>query len=273
MRADVSGPAAGWTPRRVTGLLVTALMVAGLTGGMPAGATASDAMVAATAAADGGHHHHHWSMKRRFAREVTRYGYTDTSAHHIRHVYELQHRLRWAKVYRGPITGHFGPLTRGAVKRFQRKAHLRVTGVANHPTWRLLIKRTIRARGLIPHICHTRGWHACYDRKRHQLTLWHKRRIHNSWLGRSGDRGTETRLGNFTVYWRDKNHVSSLYNLPMPYSQFFSGGQALHGSVLMVDPWVDHSHGCINLYIKDARQLWNLTSNVKLHVTVYGAWD
>jgi Putative peptidoglycan binding domain/L,D-transpeptidase catalytic domain len=272
MRADRSGPASWRTPGRVGGLLVAALMVAGVMGGVPAAtATSTDATFAASPAR--GHHHHHWNMQRRFAREVTRYGATDTNPHHIRHVYELQHRLRWAKVYHGPITGHFGHLTRGAVKRFQRKVHLRVTGVANHPTWRELIKRTVRARGLIPNICHTRGWHACYDRKRHQLTLWHKRRIHNSWLGRSGDRGTETRLGNFTVYWRDRDHVSSLYDLPMPYSQFFSGGQALHGSVLMVDPWVDHSHGCINMYIKDARQLWNLTSKVKLHVTVYGAWD
>jgi peptidoglycan hydrolase-like protein with peptidoglycan-binding domain len=276
MRADISGTASRRTLRRITGLLVTALLTLGATEGMSpqptvaAEATSPESTPAAMAV---GHHHHHWNMQRRFAREVTKYGNTDTDAYHIQHVYELQYRLTWAKVYAGPVTGHFGPLTRGAVKRFQKKVHLRVTGVANHQTWRELIKRTVRARGLIPHICETRGWHACYDRKRHQLTLWHKGRIRNSWLGRSGDRGVETRLGNFTVYYRDKDHVSSLYDLPMPYSQFFSGGQALHGSVLMVDPWVDHSHGCINLYIKDARQLWSLTSQVKLYVTVYGAWD
>ncbi len=59
----------------------------------------------------------------------------------------------------------------------------------------------------------------------------------------------------------------------MPYSQFFDGGQALHGSGLMMDPFVGHSHGCINMYIEDARQLWNLTHNKRLYVSVYGAWD
>ena len=261
MRAHITGMTSRRTFRRVGGLLTTALMTVGATVGVsspPAGAAG---------------HHHHWNMQQRFAREVTRYGDTDTDAYNIQHVYELQYRLTWAKVYQGPVTGHFGPLTRGAVKRFQKKVHLRVTGVANHHTWHELIKRTVRARGLIPHICEKRGWHACYDRKRHQLTLWHNGWIHNSWLGRSGDLGVETRLGNFKVYYRDEDHVSSLYDLPMPYSQFFSGGQALHGSVLMVNPWWDHSHGCINLYIKDARQLWSLTSQRPLYVTVYGAWD
>ena len=261
MRAQISGMASRRTLRRLSGLLITALMAVVATVGVSS--------PPATAAG----HHHHWNMQQRFAREVTKYGDTDADAYNIHHVYELQHRLTWAKVYDGPVTGHFGPLTRGAVKRFQKKVHLKVTGVANHQTWHELIKRTVRARGLIPHICEKRGWHACYDRKRHQLTLWHNGWIHNSWLGRSGDLGVETRLGNFTVYYRDKDHVSSLYDLPMPYAQFFSGGQALHGSVLMVDPWVDHSHGCINMYIKDARQLWGLTSQVKLYVTVYGAWD
>ena len=59
----------------------------------------------------------------------------------------------------------------------------------------------------------------------------------------------------------------------MPYSQFFDGGEALHGSRLMMDPFVDHSHGCVNFYVEDARQLWNITYDKRLWVTVYGAWD
>jgi hypothetical protein len=41
----------------------------------------------------------------------------------------------------------------------------------------------------------------------------------------------------------------------------------------MVDPYDGHSHGCVNLYIEDARQLWLLTSERRLYVHVYGAWD
>ncbi|MGN6576653.1 MAG: L,D-transpeptidase, partial [Nocardioides sp.] len=54
--------------------------------------------------------------------------------------------------------------------------------------------------------------------------------------------------------------------------QFFSGGQALHGSRLMMNPFIGHSHGCVNFWVEDARQLWNLTADGPLRVRVYGAW-
>jgi lipoprotein-anchoring transpeptidase ErfK/SrfK len=59
---------------------------------------------------------------------------------------------------------------------------------------------------------------------------------------------------------------------PMPYSQFFYGGEAIHGSATMVDPLVGHSHGCINMCIKDAAELWRLTAGKRHVVTVFGAW-
>jgi hypothetical protein len=45
---------------------------------------------------------------------------------------------------------------------------------------------------------------------------------------RTGRNGYETRTGAKKIYWRDKNHVSSVYNVAMPYSQFCDGGQAFH---------------------------------------------
>jgi lipoprotein-anchoring transpeptidase ErfK/SrfK len=97
--------------------------------------------------------------------------------------------------------------------------------------------------------------------------------MRNAWLVRGGEYDLQTRVGNFHVFYRDIDHVSSIYDTPMPYSQFFSGGQALHGSGFMVDPFYEHSHGCINMYIQDARQLWRLTSTKRLGVSVYGSWD
>ena len=209
----------------------------------------------------------------RFAREFTRRGDRDTSTSHIEHVRELQYRLRWANVYSGPVTGTFANRTYHAVKRFQRKHNLKVTGKANVRTWAKLIPQTVRGRHAIPRSCKLKGWHACYDRSRHQVTLWKGGTLWNSWLVRGGSSSTPTRVGKFKVYYRDKDHVSSLFHTPMPYSQFFSGGQAFHGSVLMMDPFVDHSHGCVNMYREDARQLWKLTANHPLKVRVYGAWD
>ncbi len=218
-------------------------------------------------------HHHPFSMRDRFAREVTRHGDADTSVYHIEHVTELQYRLRWAAVLHSKITTHFGAKTRMAVKRYQRSERLPVTGVATHRTWAHLLRDTVRHRGQIPRLCKRSGWHACYDRKMHQVTLWHNGKLHNTWLVRGGDYYTQTRVGHHRVYMRDKNHVSGITGTPMPYAQFFDGGEALHGSVFMMNPFVDHSLGCVNMYLKDARQLWRMTSKRRLYVSVYGAWS
>jgi Putative peptidoglycan binding domain/L,D-transpeptidase catalytic domain len=248
---------------------VVALAVAGLASGFAAGpAAAAGSFDANRLTSDSG-----WTMHSRFAREVTWPGDVDRSAYHIEHVYELQYRLRWAGTYTARVNGHFGARTQHAVRRFQRHVHLKATGVANHATWAKLIHRTIRRRGLVPQSCRGAGWHICYDRYRHQVTLWRRGVLWNSWLVRGGDRAYQTRTGHFVVYWRDKHHVSSIYGTAMPYSQFFSGGQAFHGSPFMVDPFVDHSHGCVNMYIEDARQLWNLTVGKRLAVDVYGRWS
>ncbi|MGI8614223.1 MAG: L,D-transpeptidase family protein [Nocardioidaceae bacterium] len=210
----------------------------------------------------------------RFAREFVRRGDADTSTSNIEHVRELQYRLRWAGVYRGPVTGTFGDLTKAAVRRFQKGHHLDVNGNANFATWARLIPATVRAKRAIPDRCKLpNGWHVCYDRAHHQVTLWKSGRLWNSWLVRGGDYGYQTRTGSFEVYYRDKDHVSGLYGSAMPYSQFFSGGQAFHGSPYMIDPFDEHSHGCVNMYIEDAHQLWQLTSRSRLKVAVYGAWD
>lgn len=214
-----------------------------------------------------------FSMSDRFAREKVVRGDQDVSPTKIDHVIELQARLRWAGVYDGNLTGYFGDQTKAAVKKFQKRRNLRQSGRATHATWYKLIKRTIRGEKQIPSVCKRGGWHACYDRSRHQVTLWRDGRIHNSWLVRGGAVQYPTRTGSFTVYLRSRHHVSSIYDTPMPYAQFFSGGQAFHASYYMTNPFSGHSHGCVNMYIKDARQLWNLTSGSRLYATVYGAWD
>ncbi|MXM62265.1 L,D-transpeptidase family protein [Streptomyces sp. HUCO-GS316] len=73
---------------------------------------------------------------------------------------------------------------------------------------------------------------------------------------RSGRAGYRTRTGWHTVYWRHKNHWSTLYNAPMPYAQFFSGGQAFH-AVYDTIFTTGGSTGCVNLKPADARKLWD----------------
>jgi hypothetical protein len=196
----------------------------------------------------------------------------------IDHVRELQYRLRWLDIYGGSITGRFDARLTRAVKNFQQRNHLRVTGAANADTWAELIPKTVRAKRNIPDRCRGRSvrWRACYDRSTHQLTLWKEGVLWNAWLVRGGSASDKTRLGTNTVFSRDKDHVSGIFGSPMPHSQFFDGGQALHGSVTMIDPFVGHSHGCVNMYKEDARQLWQVTTRdpmSQMKVTVYGDWS
>jgi lipoprotein-anchoring transpeptidase ErfK/SrfK len=210
---------------------------------------------------------------RPFAREVVRFGERDRSPYDIEHVRELQWRLRREGLYRHSPNGRFGTATRAAVTRFQRRHDLRPSGRANRATWRALLQRSNINLRTARRRCSGDGWHVCYDRRNHQVTLWRNGRLWNTYLVRGGSYANKTRTGDFTVFKRDKDHVSSLFGSPMPYSQFFSGGQALHGSRNMMDPYEGHSHGCVNMYVEDARQLWNLTHDRRLRVHVYGAWS
>jgi hypothetical protein len=74
---------------------------------------------------------------------------------------------------------------------------------------------------------------------------------------RSGRKGYRTRTGWFKVYWRHIDHVSTIYGSPMPYSQFFSGGQAFHAVSGSVHSRPG-SYGCVNLTRADAKRLWSV---------------
>lgn len=85
---------------------------------------------------------------------------------------------------------------------------------------------------------------------------------------RSGGVRHPTRTGWFRIYWRHRYHWSTLYNSPMPYAQFFSGGQAFHavrGSIRTRGG----SMGCVNLRLADARGLWKVLRKGD-HVYVWG---
>jgi hypothetical protein len=74
---------------------------------------------------------------------------------------------------------------------------------------------------------------------------------------RTGRRGYVTRTGLWHVYSRQINHWSTLYNVAMPYSQFFSGGEAIHGlNEPMSTP--PGSHGCVNMNTWDAKKVWGI---------------
>ena len=253
-----------WRPGGMLAVLL-ALALLGPWSVAPAPSAASTASTVSAVSAKG--------LRAPFSREGVRRGDVDADPYHIEHVYEVQRRLQRVGLFDLTPTGYFGPITEASVKKFQKRNHLTETGVVDRTTWRRLIKQSVRGRGDVPNGCKTAGWHACYDRWWHQVNLYHRGKLLNSWLVRGGGSSTPTRTGTFRVYYRDVDHVSSVFHTPMPYAQFFSGGQALHGSRLMMDPYVGHSHGCVNFWTEDARQLWRLTSTRRLWVHVYGPWS
>ncbi|MFE9724684.1 L,D-transpeptidase family protein [Streptomyces sp. NPDC005794] len=85
---------------------------------------------------------------------------------------------------------------------------------------------------------------------------------------RTGRNGDETRTGATKIYWRNIDHWSTLYDVRMPYAQFFDGGQAFH-SVTKSMYNNPGSAGCVNMRPADAKSYWNLLKNGD-DVFVYG---
>ncbi|WP_226370136.1 L,D-transpeptidase [Pseudonocardia oceani] len=67
----------------------------------------------------------------------------------------------------------------------------------------------------------------------------------------SGRAGFRTPPGSFTVTFHSRDHISSIYDAPMPYSVFFNGGIAFHQGSLS-----QQSHGCIHLSRTAAREFF-----------------
>lgn len=80
---------------------------------------------------------------------------------------------------------------------------------------------------------------------------------------RYGRVGEETRSGNFYVTWKKVDVISNIYGSAMPYSIFFSGGQAVHlsASFAATGWYYPGSHGCIN--IRDKATLVKIYNRIR----------
>lgn len=159
-----------------------------------------------------------------------------------------------------------------AIRRLQRQLNIvPADGRATARTHGLLLVREARANPNAAGRCPVRTFSVtCVDLPRQLLWVQVGRKVTFAPVPiRSGMRGLETRTGWHKVYWKHKNHFSTIYdNAPMPYSQFFSGGQALHGTY--GDLFESGSGGCVNLYVGDAKRLWDKLG-VGSMVYVWGA--
>ena len=81
--------------------------------------------------------------------------------------------------------------------------------------------------------------------------------------------GKVTPRGRYTAKWLSKYHKSSLYdNAPMPFSIFFKGHYAVHGTDQVRYLGRPASAGCVRLHPDQAEILFELAQSVGLDNTV-----
>jgi peptidoglycan hydrolase-like protein with peptidoglycan-binding domain len=192
---------------------------------------------------------------------------------HGRDVRELQARLKQvAWLFDGP-TGTYDDLTAKAVTGFQGKRGLPGTGRTDTVTWQRLLAMTheptkweLYAFGGQPAAppdprCLT-GRVLCISKTSRTLRWMIDGRTVSEMPVRFGTELTPTREGVFHVYWKSRHHVSTLYDSPMPYAMFFSGGQAVHYSYdFAARGYAGGSHGCVN--VRDEEKIAALFAQVR----------
>jgi lipoprotein-anchoring transpeptidase ErfK/SrfK len=110
----------------------------------------------------------------------------------------------------------------------------------------------VKGRLRIDRRCMT-GRALCVNKTTRKVTLLLNGKALKTADARFGCNRTPTRMGQFKVYRKSRNHVSSLYHSPMPYAMFFSGGQAVHySSDFAARGYNGCSHGCVNVRSKSA---------------------
>lgn len=183
---------------------------------------------------------------------------------HGRDVRELQARLRQvAWIFEGP-TGTYDKATEEAVEGFQGKRGLPRTGETDSVTWQRLLKMTHEPGkwelylmggqpAAAPDARCRSGRVLCISKSSRTLRWMVDGRTVTTVPVRFGSEYTPTREGVFSVYWKSRHHVSTLYDSPMPYAMFFSGGQAVHySSDFAARGYAGASHGCVNVRDEDA---------------------
>ena len=187
----------------------------------------------------------------------------------------VQARLRQLAWFFGDVSDRYGDQTVAAVRGFQAKRHVPVTGKVDRRTLDLLVSmshtptadelanrkpdpadgRALDAR------CRS-GRALCIDKTSSSLRWVVDGTVRMSLDVRFGAEYTPTREGLFSVYWKDRDHVSDLYGSAMPFSMFFSRGQAVHySSDFAARGYAGASHGCVN--VRDYSSLASLFAQVR----------
>ena len=177
-------------------------------------------------------------------------------------VRDLQARLRQIAWYFGNVTDDYGRSTISAVKGFQDKREIAVTGYVDQRTLNRLAAMTrtptadelanrlpgnLSTSARLDPLC-TTGRAMCIDKTSSTIRWVVDGNVQRTMAVRFGASYTPTREGLFHVGWKSRDHVSKLYDSAMPFALFFSGGQAVHySSDFAARGYAGASHGCVNV--------------------------
>lgn len=95
------------------------------------------------------------------------------------------------------------------------------------------------------------------------MTVIYNGKVAYNWPVSTARSGKYTPRGTWTAKWLSRHHKSSLYNnAPMPYSIFFNGNYAIHGTNQISRLGRPASAGCVRLHPEHAAVLFRLTQEV-----------
>ncbi|HEX4977779.1 MAG TPA: peptidoglycan-binding protein [Nocardioides sp.] len=203
-----------------------------------------------------------------------------------RAVREIEARLRQIAWFFGDVDDVYDARTVEAVRGFQAKRGIPVTGAVDRRTLDLLEGMTVEPSAdslanrpydpadgapLDPR-CLAVARALCIDKSTNSLRYVVDGKVRTAVDVRFGSAELPTREGVFSVYRKSRDHVSSLYDTSMPFAMFFSGGQAVHYSPdFAANGYSGASHGCVN--VRDYTAIAALFDQVPLGTRVVVHWS
>ena len=205
-------------------------------------------------------------------------------------VRSLQARLRQIGWFAGDVNDRYGSKTTEAVRGFQAKRGFDATGELDERTWDKLVSMShrptddelanVKPKPAEPKPdsiswdvdgrCMT-GRVMCVSKSTRRLTWVVDGVPQYGFDVRFGSDELPTREGVFSVYKKKVDVISNLYHTPMPYSMFFSGGQAVHYSSNFARlGYSGASHGCVN--VRNKPRLVQLYNEVRIGDKVVVHW-
>ncbi len=117
--------------------------------------------------------------------------------------------------------------------------------------------------GMVPVTVQAAPLEAWVDLSSQTMTVFVDGRRSYHWKVSTARPGKVTPTGRFAPEYLSRYHRSSLYNnAPMPYSIFFKGHYAIHGTDQIRRLGTPASAGCVRLHPDNAAVLWSLLKKV-----------